>query len=163
MPRQLKNIRIDEVSSVDRGAGKGVRVLLMKRGDDAESLAADIKHYESILAGLKRNDPESIVAALPLVEEAHGVAPGSIAKALKAFMPSKQNERNPTMDSRLEIAKALGPQHLAEAAFRAVAAGEISEHRFGAIQKQIAASMFPNEPNEGCQRSFSRRLSVNRR
>jgi hypothetical protein len=31
MPRQLTNLRIDEVSSVDRGAGKGVRVLLLKR------------------------------------------------------------------------------------------------------------------------------------
>ena len=31
MPRQLKNLRIDEVSSVDRGAGKGVNVLLLKR------------------------------------------------------------------------------------------------------------------------------------
>lgn len=31
MPRQLTNLRIEEVSSVDRGAGKGVRVLLTKR------------------------------------------------------------------------------------------------------------------------------------
>lgn len=33
MPRTLKNIRITEVSSVDRGAGEGVKVLLMKRSD----------------------------------------------------------------------------------------------------------------------------------
>ena len=31
MPRRLKNLRVDEISAVDRGAGKGVRVLLMKR------------------------------------------------------------------------------------------------------------------------------------
>lgn len=33
MPRTLKNIRITEVSSVDRGAGEGVKVLLMKRAE----------------------------------------------------------------------------------------------------------------------------------
>lgn len=31
MPKQLTNLRIDEVSSVDRGAGKGVRAVLIKR------------------------------------------------------------------------------------------------------------------------------------
>lgn len=40
MPRQLTNLRIDEVSSVDRGAGKGVRVLLMKRHADAQKAEA---------------------------------------------------------------------------------------------------------------------------
>ena len=31
MPRLLKDLRIDDVSSVDSGAGRGVRVMLMKR------------------------------------------------------------------------------------------------------------------------------------
>ena len=35
MPRVLKDITINEVSSVDRGAGRGVRVMLMKRDDDS--------------------------------------------------------------------------------------------------------------------------------
>lgn len=34
MPRRLKNLVIKEVSSVDRGAGQGVKVLLMKRDDE---------------------------------------------------------------------------------------------------------------------------------
>jgi hypothetical protein len=34
MARILTKLRIDEVSSVDRGAGEGVRVVLMKRHDD---------------------------------------------------------------------------------------------------------------------------------
>jgi len=38
MPRLLTNLRIDEVSSVDRGAGEGVRVLLTKRAASAENL-----------------------------------------------------------------------------------------------------------------------------
>lgn len=46
MPRQLKNLRIDEVSSVDRGAGEGVRVMLMKRhgveADDHGGVVIDL-------------------------------------------------------------------------------------------------------------------------
>lgn len=37
MARKLTRLRIDEVSSVDRGAGEGVNVVLMKR-DDAKAL-----------------------------------------------------------------------------------------------------------------------------
>jgi hypothetical protein len=33
-PRLLTNLRIDEISSVDAGAGEGVRVMLMKRDRD---------------------------------------------------------------------------------------------------------------------------------
>lgn len=36
MPRVLKDITIHEVSSVDRGAGRGVKILLMKRDDGVE-------------------------------------------------------------------------------------------------------------------------------
>lgn len=39
MPRFLRSIKIDEVSAVDRGAGRRVRVMLMKR--DAASLYSD--------------------------------------------------------------------------------------------------------------------------
>jgi hypothetical protein len=31
MPRILSNLKIDEVSAVDRGAGEGVRIMLTKR------------------------------------------------------------------------------------------------------------------------------------
>ena len=43
MPTRLKNLRIDEVSTVDRGAGHGVNVVLMKRefSDDERQQAAD--------------------------------------------------------------------------------------------------------------------------
>lgn len=36
MPRVLKDIHITEVSGVDRGAGRGVKIVLMKRDDDQE-------------------------------------------------------------------------------------------------------------------------------
>lgn len=41
MPRQLTNLRIDEVSSVDRGAGEGVRITLMKRHPDEQKKRED--------------------------------------------------------------------------------------------------------------------------
>jgi hypothetical protein len=34
MPKLLTNLRIDEISSVDRGAGEGVKIMLMKRDDE---------------------------------------------------------------------------------------------------------------------------------
>jgi hypothetical protein len=34
LPKILTNIRIDEVSAVDKGAGEGVKIMLMKRDDD---------------------------------------------------------------------------------------------------------------------------------
>jgi hypothetical protein len=42
MPRELTKLRVSEVSSVDRGAGEGVRIMLMKR--DA-ALPADVEAY----------------------------------------------------------------------------------------------------------------------
>jgi hypothetical protein len=44
--RTLRNIRIDEVSSVDRGAGQGVRVKLLKR--DATPSATAVKEWNGI-------------------------------------------------------------------------------------------------------------------
>ena len=44
MPRLLTKLRIDEVSSVDRGAGEGVRVVLMKRdADDSRSAPSEYR------------------------------------------------------------------------------------------------------------------------
>jgi hypothetical protein len=39
MPRILKNIRIDEVSAVTKGAGEGTRIVLMKRDTSADDSA----------------------------------------------------------------------------------------------------------------------------
>lgn len=49
MPRQLTNLRIDEVSSVDKGAGHGVKVLLMKR-QQPEAHPDDVAHKALTLA-----------------------------------------------------------------------------------------------------------------
>lgn len=47
MARRLKNLTIDEVSSVDRGAGENVRIVLMKR--DAADLPPTIKRDEDVI------------------------------------------------------------------------------------------------------------------
>lgn len=48
MPRLLKDLQINDVSSVDRGAGEGVRVLLMKRDGDKTQPAAE-KHENNVI------------------------------------------------------------------------------------------------------------------
>lgn len=55
MPRQLKNLVISEVSSVDRGAGEGVKILLMKREpNDRDDVVIDF----DVLRSLKKIAPE---------------------------------------------------------------------------------------------------------
>jgi hypothetical protein len=49
MPRQLKNLVIDEVSSVDRGAGKGVHVLLRKQQQTEEPMDNILKAISDVL------------------------------------------------------------------------------------------------------------------
>jgi hypothetical protein len=54
MPRKLTQLRIDEVSSVDKGAGEGVKIVLMKRDnsvDDPPYL------FEDIMKRRKRQSP----------------------------------------------------------------------------------------------------------
>ena len=91
--RRLKNLQIDEVSVVDRGAGRGVDVLLMKRA-------------------------------------------------------SAEQERETNMQNIFK-GGAVSYMNVAKRAVEAAAAGEISEHAFGKVQRDLAASMFPLAKSEG--------------
>lgn len=63
MPRLLKDLQIDDVSSVDRGAGEGVRVMLMKRH---EQLPAEVEEYlKREFSASERDAAASSGAALP--------------------------------------------------------------------------------------------------
>lgn len=63
MPRLLKDLQINDVSSVDRGAGKGVKVMLMKR--DAP-LPAEVEEYlKRTFSASERDAAASSGAALP--------------------------------------------------------------------------------------------------
>ena len=56
MARQLKNIVIKEVSSVDRGAGDGARVMLIKRDAPKEKPADNVIDMTGLLKGAVRKE-----------------------------------------------------------------------------------------------------------
>lgn len=68
MPRILKDLTITEVSSVDRGAGEGVKVLLMKRLTETGAIDMDPKELAALIA--------------KSVNEAVGTATATIQKSL---------------------------------------------------------------------------------
>src|SRR5262245_40947573 len=47
MPRLLKDLRINDVSTVDRGAGEGVEVVLMKRDQQEGKMQQDLTQAEA--------------------------------------------------------------------------------------------------------------------
>jgi hypothetical protein len=47
LPKLLKDLQINDVSSVDRGAGRGVKVMLMKRDAEAEKRKADLQKFNT--------------------------------------------------------------------------------------------------------------------
>lgn len=64
MPRLLRDITIKEVSSVDRGAGRGVKVMLMKRdGDPSDHPSGDIAMTKEELDALVAKSVKDAVAA----------------------------------------------------------------------------------------------------
>src|SRR5262249_54015674 len=66
MPRVLRNIQVREISTVDRGAGHGVKIMLMKRDDeqtDAEYLLAKAdEDYARRIAKAKQAREETMPA-----------------------------------------------------------------------------------------------------
>ena len=60
MPRILKNIRIDEVSAVTKGAGEGTRIVLMKRDDSADGNVHDSDWYKEQAAIAERQNEEHL-------------------------------------------------------------------------------------------------------
>lgn len=89
MPRRLKNLRISEVSTVDRGAGEGVKILLMKRS--GERLTAEQALHQSI---------QSILSDATVVDKAAAVAETVaeynefIAKDEAMPLPKTEDEMN---------------------------------------------------------------------
>lgn len=73
MPRLLQNLKIREVSSVSRGAGKGVKVMLMKMRDGT---ALTPQHNETLDKSLER---------MFEVSAEHGVPPENVTKARMAL------------------------------------------------------------------------------
>lgn len=72
MPRQLTNLRIDEVSSVDRGAGEGVKITLMKRHQDEAKKRDDnaLKALELTLTSIL-GDKDKVGKAVECFKQFH--------------------------------------------------------------------------------------------
>lgn len=75
MPRVLKDIKISEVSSVDRGAGRGVKVLLMKRDDASQETDMPLD------AAIQKAIDDAVTAATKTIGEALTKAQGDLVKA----------------------------------------------------------------------------------
>jgi hypothetical protein len=71
MPNKLTELRIDEISSVDRGAGDGCKVILMKRDAPIGPLLFDDAMRNSILKHKETIMPQvDILKAATIMEEA---------------------------------------------------------------------------------------------
>ena len=89
MPRILKDLKITEVSSVDRGAGEGVRVLLMKR-DETPSTGAVEMNPEEIKAAIAKAAADAAATAtaafvVELAKRDSQIAVLKMSPAHKAF------------------------------------------------------------------------------
>jgi hypothetical protein len=61
MPRVLRNLRIDEISAVDKGAGEGCKVVLYKRDDSKSEVTDMADHFVEVCKRLGDGDPTIIV------------------------------------------------------------------------------------------------------
>jgi len=79
MPTMLRNLKISEVSSVDRGAGEGVQILLMKRADDAEDYFkrtfTDEQREAAAASGEAMEDGSFPIKTTLITRSTHSAAP----------------------------------------------------------------------------------------
>lgn len=132
MPRVLKDIKISEVSGVDRGAGEGVRVVLMKRQTegDVDMTPAEIAKMvsdgvaaalptvlpgliEKSVADIKKAGDEALakanaeIAVLKMSgdEKAYCEKKGMDADAMKAFAAKSPEDRKAMMSTAADEGK----------------------------------------------------------
>jgi hypothetical protein len=73
MPKILTRLRIDEVSAVDRGAGEGVKIVLMKRDDTGQSQERQERSFNAIMAKAEADERGNDAGSLldhPIVQTA---------------------------------------------------------------------------------------------
>jgi hypothetical protein len=78
MARVLRNLRINEVSSVDKGAAKGARIVLFKRDDDSSDnnqRSPSTQHLREMAELIAQSEGISVEDALHfLIFDRHGIA-----------------------------------------------------------------------------------------
>jgi hypothetical protein len=95
MPRILRNLKIDEVSSVDRGANGGARVVLYKRDDGDGGEGPSAQHLRELAELISQSENVSVEEALHwLIFDPDGVA---VARAHRKAMETTK------MDNRGEV------------------------------------------------------------
>src|SRR5258706_415246 len=80
MPKKLRKLRIDEISSVDRGAGEGCKVMLWKRDntqrddDDAKQRDEDSTgSNDNKLSGKLKEMVRALIISLPSLSESQAM------------------------------------------------------------------------------------------
>lgn len=100
--KRLKNLVISEVSSVDRGAGEGVKVLLMKRADaDIEKIAPQL---DDAITALKKSFSD-IEADKSINDKA--AARAEVLKEFTDHVAELTGEKEPAMPTDAEVQKMI--------------------------------------------------------
>jgi hypothetical protein len=142
MPRILRRLKINEVSSVDRGAGEGVHIMLMKRDDelDDETLA----YLKREFSAEQRREAASSGAALP-----DGSFPihnkSDLHNAMRAIGRAKDPAKAKAHIRRR--AKALG------------LSGDLTDAFKRATWSEFFADLFTREPEPAAEQTFDQALA----
>jgi hypothetical protein len=148
MPKILTRLRIDEVSSVDRGAGEGVKIMLMKRNEDKPMSTKIGQMFSNLFSGGNSNNV-TIDKAIEGLAESVGTIVNeatnptelttSLTKTFEQFGdhlkssltagPAVIEKKEPEMDLKA-LAKALGLAETAtEAEINTAVTKNISDQR----------------------------------
>lgn len=99
----LKELKVDEVAFVDKGAGKGVTITLFKRFQKNEEETQKMKNLDDLLAELSEDDAALVMQA---IEEAKHVGEGK-EEAAEEDAAEKQDEEEEKEEETGEVAKGL--------------------------------------------------------
>jgi hypothetical protein len=146
-PRVLRNLRIDDVSSVDTGAGRGVRVVLTKRdGGDTVSFAGPVITAIMAIAkaGSGRLPPTKTVGEMMADGTLNADSPGDrqfVERASTTLMriARAQQAKDPRLTwSRAIAAAAQSDEFLAIAGGKAPI-GKVDVRRDGGVRKESSS------------------------
>lgn len=136
MPRLLKDLKITEVSSVDRGAGRGVKVVLMKRDDDSEEerVAAFVNGLidAAVAEGVAKLDAE--IAALRGKKQTTGTDSLILEKRPARQADTHRKADTPMTDDIGKAFREVSDFDLVATVDQAVAKGEVTK---AALDEQL--------------------------
>jgi hypothetical protein len=155
MPRILTNLKITEVSAVDKGAGEGVRILLMKRADDEPYVASRRAYFLKIFASkadvADDGDGDEIIekASRNLVG-AQGLGAAVMDHMLDRLAHLRRKHgfektaKDHSMDNLTKIAADIGVVGIAKAIVDKQRSYGISEEEFVGLVTEHAKAAHPN-------------------